>query len=83
MDSRFAAPRPRAHTYTMTNTSRIETIYLAVVLTAAVAATMLTQAVMQVIAQGLSDSSGVRVAPATACSISQDGAHFTGCSSIL
>ena len=58
-------------------------LYLAFIMTLAVLATMMTQVVMQLIAQGLSDSGSVRVAPAVACDVSADKAHFTGCSSIL
>lgn len=58
-------------------------LYLAFIMTLAVLATMMTQVVMQLIAQGLSDSGSVRVAPSAACDVSPDKAHFTGCSSIL
>lgn len=41
------------------------------------------QAVTSFIIKALDDSKSVRVTPATACSATSDGTHFTGCSSIL
>ena len=50
---------------------------------ALVAATVAAQAVTAFIVKALGDSKALRVAPATACQLSSDGTHFTGCSSIL
>ncbi len=46
-------------------------------------ASVAAQALAHFVAQALSDSKSVRIAQATACEVSQDGTHFTGCSSIL
>lgn len=67
----------------MTNISQLRALYFSVAMFAAVFVAMMTQVIMQVINQGLSDSASVRVSSATACEVSKDGAHFTGCSSIL
>lgn len=46
-------------------------------------ASVAAQALSHFIVKALGDSKSVRVAPLSACSTTQDGTHFTGCSSIL
>ena len=50
---------------------------------ALVAVTMVAQTMSRFIAQALGASQSIRVAPQSACQLSSDGTHFTGCSSIL
>ena len=59
--------------------SSVLVLMVGVLALAGVAAQLLTS----VIFKALGDSKAVRVSPATACKLSSDGAHFTGCSSIL
>jgi len=55
-----------------------------IMMAAALAAAMVAaQFVSTVIAKAIGDTKAVRVAPATACNLESEGAHFTGCSSLL
>jgi hypothetical protein len=64
-------------------TTNIKASVLLLMVAALVAATVAGQIVTRFIIKALGDSKTLRVSPATACKISSDGAHFTGCSSIL
>ena len=67
----------------MTLTTQLRASVLLCMLAALVVVTVAAQAVTSFIATALGDSKALRVAPATACQLSSDGTHFTGCSSIL
>ncbi len=71
------------HTKAMTLTTHLRASMLLFMVAALVAATVAAQAVTAFIVKALGDSKALRVAPATACQLSSDGTHFTGCSSIL
>lgn len=83
MDSPIAARAARAHTYPMTMTTQLRASVLALFVAALAFSSVAAQAVAHFIGQALGDSQSVRVAPSTACSVTEGGAHFTGCSSIL
>lgn len=72
-----------AHTKAMTLTSQLRASVLVLMVAALMAATLVGQLVTSFVVKALGDSKSVRVMPATTCKISSDGAHFTGCSSIL
>ena len=65
----------------MTNAHSFRTLIVSFVLVAVAFAVLAAQYAASFFAQGLRDSAGIRVSANTACAV--DGAHFTGCSSIL
>jgi len=67
----------------MTLTTHLRAPVILALLAVLVTATMAAQVVTSFIVKALGDSKAVRVSPATACKLSSDGTHFTGCSSIL
>lgn len=67
----------------MTFTSPVRASVVALMVFALVAVTMVAQTMSRFIAQALGASQSIRVAPQSACQLSSDGTHFTGCSSIL
>lgn len=67
----------------MTLTTQVRASVLLLMISAVAFASMAAQALTHFVVKALGDSQTVRVAPATACATSADGAHFTGCSSIL
>lgn len=67
----------------MTAAIHIRSQVLVLMVGALVAASLVSQFVVSMIIQALGDSQSIRVAPSTACAVQGDGAHFTGCSSIL
>lgn len=67
----------------MTAAIQIRAQVLVLMVAALAAASIVSQFVVSMIIQAVGDSQAVRVAPATACATDSDGAHFTGCSSIL
>jgi hypothetical protein len=67
----------------MNSITQIRASILLLMVAAIAFSSVAAQVVAHFITKALSDSSNVRVAPATACALTKDGAHFTGCSSIL
>jgi hypothetical protein len=67
----------------MTLSTQIRASVAVLMVSSVVFATAASQAIAHVIVKALSDGKSVRVLPSTACSVSQDGTHFTGCSSVL
>lgn len=83
MDSPIAPAQQQSHTTHMTIASTIRHSVLVLMAAALVAVTFAGQLITSFVVKALHDSKGVRVLPATACSANEDGAHFTGCSSLL
>lgn len=83
MDSRIASPPVATHTTYMTKALDLRLTIISLVFVAVLGAAVAVQYVAQLIADGLTDSKGMRVAEVTSCAIAGDGAHFTGCSSLL
>lgn len=73
----------QAHTKDMTLTTHIKSSVLVLMVAALALVMVASQFITTFIVKALGDSKALRVAPATACKISADGTHFTGCSSIL
>ena len=67
----------------MTFTTHLRASVIVFMLAALVTVTVAGQVLTSFIVKALGDSKSVRVAPATACKLSSDGTHFTGCSSVL
>lgn len=67
----------------MTHSAQLRASVLVLMVSAVAFASVAAQALSHFIVKALGDSKSVRVAPLSACSTTQDGTHFTGCSSIL
>lgn len=67
----------------MTIATQLRASALVLMASALAFAGMAAQFVSHAIVKALDDSKAVRVAPSTACAVTDGGAHFTGCSSIL
>lgn len=65
----------------MTHVSTVRAALVSLTLVAIAAASFAVQYVSAFISKGLADGASMRVAAADTCS--EDGTHFTGCSSIL
>jgi len=83
VDSSIAPTGARAHTKPMNSITQIRASILLLMVAAIAFSSVAAQAVAQFVTKAIGDSSKVRVAPSTACAVTKDGAHFTGCSSIL
>jgi len=83
VDSAVAGQAVRTHTYPMTLSTQLKASVVVVMVSALAIASIVGQAFTHFLVKALTDSKSVRVTPISACSTSQDGTHFTGCSSIL
>lgn len=67
----------------MTLTTQIRASVVVLMVAALAFASVAGQVISTLIAKALGDSASVRVAPVSSCAVTEGGAHFTGCSSIL